>query len=291
MITSFTVKNFRQHLNTTINLNADFNIIQGENLAGKTNLFRALRALLFCLPLSERDLPRNTNQTSIEISCLFDNGDTLYRKYIKGKNLYRFTTNGVTSEYTSVALAQEAIPRLTGFNFLQFKTKKLNVNFYEARDSLLLVHNTATELYNIFSSLLGFECLSLNISKTKTEIKTSQKSTETLKAEIHSKKFDIREVQSEFNSVDSKLSSLLKIKDTHNLLQQQIEDLTSFCTSIKNKISTRAWKVSVEISLLENFLLTVYSSQLESKREDEPKEVTVPIYTFDNICPTCKRPL
>lgn len=294
-LNKFHLKNFRNHKDITLEFSPYLNIIkglEGGNLRGKTNIFRSLYKLTYFDTIDfDEDLTWGSDANEIKLS-LETTDYTLTRFVSRSTQKFRFVADGETTEVVGITAARNVIKPKVGFREFSLFKGLTTLNFFTARQNLLLSQNTSMELYKLFSSLYGISYFTDNL-------KLVTKNQKARLSELQAKRTQREELNASFTNTKLHQTKLeLEIDKT----EDKIKAIEAFELELQNKGADLAIIDELVNNIKSLLLLTTEAEKDIAQLVDTlkllgyqnvtpvPKQLTTSSFET-NTCPTCNRPL
>jgi len=282
------ISNYRNLESKSYKFSPYLNIVHSPNLSGKTTFFRAIENTLFFGTIKHnRDLTWGKDKSEdIKIKIVTTNYE-LERVVSKSEQVFYF--NG--EETIGLRDSQTVLQKEIGFKTYGFFKDLKNLNFFQARQSLLLSQNTPQELFKLFSTLYGINYFTekLKVSRkelnqTNSSIKIAEEKENEVLQKLEALDHQKRSLQNSLKNYTDILDKLDGLYNEVSFLSDRLSSLQNLRVSLKNnlvvggEISIKKDKIKSLGTYLQDL---IFYSLIEQDK----------IIANENICPTCKRPL
>jgi len=263
------------------------NILHSPNLSGKTNLFRALESLCFFNTIKyEDDITWGFEKSGEDITLELETSDyTLKRTISKSEQTFELGDHFIKG----IKDAERILQKETRFKPYGFLKDFKNLNFFQARQTLLLSQNTPQELYKLFSTLYGVSFFTDNLKKHKKDLQTQETILLNTNKELERQEENVSSLREELSFVESQIKEkenlvlLLGALDSEKrVLDEEISSLETLSRELVFSLFVKDSTSDLSTLILDIQTLLIPVGPLT-------KEVINSKY--EKVCPTCKRPI
>lgn len=270
MIKHIQLKNFQQHLDLNIDLQAGVNTIIGATGSGKSNVFQAIDWVLFGGTPGTWMFPI-TGESPTEVTITFDDGTVISK--VRSKTEHHYTFNG-----EKFAAMRNSVPNIIS-DYLNIKE---NVSYQRQDDSYFLLYDSPSAIGNLINEAVDLTV----IQDVQKYIKEDKKSTETLLKDANlnvtelSKVVEcidinyLEKVQSELNLKASQLAEIKQrsesVASLHNELQNiRTIDTTKLDQDVTklNDLKQKIQKLTGEINLCQELVALPTITNVDTLQE------------------------
>ena len=245
MIKSVYIKNFKNHVETFVELDTGINIISGSSHNGKSALLKAMYWCLFNKP-DGLGFKRLDSKGAVEVRITFDDGSIVERKRSKTLNEYNITyPNGETK--TLKALGRGTIPEE-----VSEVTQMNEINFQTQFSEFFLLHDSGGAIAKQLNAAVGMGEIDKAIKNAASIVKKANKDADRAKDElkeiseelshipdltlIKEKVVALKELEAKESEVKRDKQSLDSLISQYEVVEDQLYSIPS-TRSLKRKIS------------------------------------------------------
>lgn len=219
--------NFKSHKDSEINFDKITSLI-GKNSAGKTNVLRALKLVLFNQAWPAKWIRYGQDSASIEVHL--SDGTVITRKRTKSNQSIEVSSKGVVTSFKGQQDAQAFIEKVTGIRKLTLDetTGEEDLNFIPVNEPPYLLSCRADVVQRKIAGILGLN----TIDDAKTRLIKKQKKEveqqEALEGQISALEAEVTPLKSILDSSKHLFTKLHDINYKRDDTRQRLENLNDF---------------------------------------------------------------
>lgn len=180
MLNNLTIKDFQSHIDTSLELHPNYNVILGQSGCGKTAIIRALKLILYNKPNGTNFVRRPDGEAA---HILLSSGtDLIERK--KGAKVNEYVVNGSTFNDFGTTIPEDVLKRLPIQDVIFDENLSFNIQFAEQFDAPFLLLESPANKAKFLNKLTGTYVINQLIKDFNDDVRSQSSKAKVIEEEL-----------------------------------------------------------------------------------------------------------